>query len=136
MRFAYSQVENLNEAEMCVYNYVVKRLQQRKIYYLQQLHSTTLHQQGSIVSSVVIAGQTPLANSYCLQPRQIYVTHPAHVPLSITVWREPIKQKLPSSTCTSEGRSTRHSHKPRALFKQKFAAQNSSRPSCRNHQLD
>ena len=24
MRFAYSQVENLNEAEMCVYNYVVK----------------------------------------------------------------------------------------------------------------
>lgn len=26
MRFAYSQVENLNEAEMCVYNYVVKNL--------------------------------------------------------------------------------------------------------------
>lgn len=25
MRFAYSQVENLNEAEMCVYNYVVKK---------------------------------------------------------------------------------------------------------------
>ena len=26
MRFAYSQVENLNEAEMCVYNYVLKNL--------------------------------------------------------------------------------------------------------------
>lgn len=26
MRFAYSQVENLNDAEMCVYNYVVKNL--------------------------------------------------------------------------------------------------------------
>ena len=26
MRFAYSQVENLNEAEMCVYNYIVKNL--------------------------------------------------------------------------------------------------------------
>lgn len=24
MRFAYSQVENLNEAELCVYNYIVK----------------------------------------------------------------------------------------------------------------
>lgn len=26
MRFAYSQVENLNEAELCVYNYIVKNL--------------------------------------------------------------------------------------------------------------
>lgn len=26
MRFAYSQVENLNEAELCVYNYIVKIL--------------------------------------------------------------------------------------------------------------
>ena len=26
MRFAYSQVENLNEAEMCVYNYIVLSL--------------------------------------------------------------------------------------------------------------
>ena len=63
----------------------VKRLQQRKIYCLRHPHSSTLHQQGTI-ASVIIACQTPLANSHCLQPRQIYVTHPSHSPLSITVW--------------------------------------------------
>lgn len=45
MRFAYSQVENLNEAEMCVYNYVVKNLKHILNLSVRELADEVMFQQ-------------------------------------------------------------------------------------------